>query len=248
MPRRLQAGLTYANVVSTLCLFIVLGGGAYAASSYVSSNGELHGCVARGGSMRLVKPGKTCAKHESPVSWSQQGPEGKTGPQGTIGPRGEPGPAGAGGGSTTDAQTLQGHPASDFLGAQKLLTSGRVTKSNPNNETTVEVPLISNGTFSLAGACDRNNVGEVQSEVLVRTTEAGSYLDSFGNGTDGALARSFQFATTAAIGVLTVVPHGRDDSRSFVAVAPNGSTLTGTVSSGAAIQGADCVFTAVGAQ
>lgn len=30
--RRLLGGLTYANVVSTVCLFIVLGGGAYAAS------------------------------------------------------------------------------------------------------------------------------------------------------------------------------------------------------------------------
>src|SRR5947209_10673964 len=30
--RRLRPRLTYANVVSTLCLFILLGGGAYAAS------------------------------------------------------------------------------------------------------------------------------------------------------------------------------------------------------------------------
>lgn len=31
--QRLTAGLTYANVVSTMCLFIVLGGGAYAATT-----------------------------------------------------------------------------------------------------------------------------------------------------------------------------------------------------------------------
>src|SRR3954454_18616251 len=30
--RRLTAGLTYANVVSTVCLFVLLGGGAYAAT------------------------------------------------------------------------------------------------------------------------------------------------------------------------------------------------------------------------
>jgi hypothetical protein len=33
MLRRLRPRLTYANVISTLCLFIVLGGGAYAATA-----------------------------------------------------------------------------------------------------------------------------------------------------------------------------------------------------------------------
>jgi hypothetical protein len=33
MLTRLRPRLTYANVISTLCLFIVLGGGAYAANA-----------------------------------------------------------------------------------------------------------------------------------------------------------------------------------------------------------------------
>ena len=36
--RRITAGLTYANVVSTVCLFILLGGGAYAATQLPRSS------------------------------------------------------------------------------------------------------------------------------------------------------------------------------------------------------------------
>ena len=38
MLARLRAHLTYANVVSTLCLFILLGGGAYAATKIDSGD------------------------------------------------------------------------------------------------------------------------------------------------------------------------------------------------------------------
>jgi hypothetical protein len=243
MFRRLRSHMTYANGVSTLCLFILLGGGAYAATTYVGAGGALRGCIAKDGTLRMVKPGKMCPKHETAIGWSEQGPSGDPGP---AGPKGEPGSAGIAGAVGSDAQTLQGHPAADFLSAGHVLTSGRVTASNPNNETNVEVPLISNGTFSLTGECLRNNVGNLQTEVWLRSTQPRSYLDSFGNGTDGALSRSLRLEPPA-VGVLTVVPPGRYDTRSFVAVAPNGSTLTGTVSSGTGVQG-DCVFTAVGTQ
>ncbi len=39
--RTLRSRLTYANVISTLCLFIVLGGGAYAAIKVQSSSSGL---------------------------------------------------------------------------------------------------------------------------------------------------------------------------------------------------------------
>jgi hypothetical protein len=171
MLRRLRPHLTYANGVATLCLFILLGGGAYAAS-YIGTGGALHGCIAKDGTLMMVKPGKACPKRQIPISWNERGPRGNPGPPG---PKGEPGSAGAVG---SDAQTLQGHPAADFLTASHVLMSGRVTASNPNNETKVEVPLISNGTFALAGECQRNNVGTLQTEVWVRTTQSRARFSS----------------------------------------------------------------------
>jgi hypothetical protein len=84
MGRGLRGKLTYANVVSTLCLFILLGGGAYAAirlpkNSVGTSqlkNGAVTGAKVKVGSL--------------PASSFKEGqlPLGAVGP---IGPKGEPG-------------------------------------------------------------------------------------------------------------------------------------------------------------
>jgi hypothetical protein len=145
-----------------------------------------------------------------------------------------------------DAQTLQGHPAAAFVPASSLLSSGRIAASEPNNSSIVEKLLVDGGTFRLYGECERNNVGTLQTEVWIRSTAATWLLDSFGNGTDGALARS-QTLTSGGIGVLAVVPDGRYDSRTFAATAPNGGTLTGIISAATNLEG-DCVFTATAAR
>jgi len=75
----------HATVVAYLALFIALGGGAYAASSFVGPDGKIHSCVGKGGRLSVLKPGKKCAPGKSPLAWNQQGqqgPPGKTGPQG----------------------------------------------------------------------------------------------------------------------------------------------------------------------
>jgi len=80
--------LTYANVTSTACLFILLGGSAYAATAITGSdvrNGSLTGADIRDHSLqaRDFKAGQL-----------PRGPKGDPGP---VGPQGDPGPAGAAG-------------------------------------------------------------------------------------------------------------------------------------------------------
>lgn len=84
MGRGLRGKLTYANVVSTLCLFILLGGGAYAATRLPKNsvgtkqlkNGAVTGAKVKVGSL-------------SASSFKEgQLPLGTIGP---IGPKGEPG-------------------------------------------------------------------------------------------------------------------------------------------------------------
>jgi Collagen triple helix repeat (20 copies) len=100
----LRQRLTYANVVSSVCLFIVLGGGAYAATTpFAGVGGVIHGCVGQGGSLSLVRPGIRCPKHQIAIAWNQTGPvgsPGRTGDPGAQGPQGTagaPGPRGAAG-------------------------------------------------------------------------------------------------------------------------------------------------------
>jgi hypothetical protein len=94
MMRRLHGRLNYANVVSTLCLFLLLGGGAYAAIRLPKNsvgtnqlkNGAVTGAKVRGGSLVYGD----FASGQLPA-----GPQGMGGEQGPKGERGKTGDAGA---------------------------------------------------------------------------------------------------------------------------------------------------------
>lgn len=90
MSAKLRAHLTYANVVSTLCLFIALGGTSYAvATNSIDSreikNNSVRSKDVRNGSLLTgdFKPGQ--------VLGGSQGPEGPRGPQGDQGTKGASG-------------------------------------------------------------------------------------------------------------------------------------------------------------
>ncbi|HKP21231.1 MAG TPA: hypothetical protein VJT68_06920 [Thermoleophilaceae bacterium] len=87
--------LTYANVISSLCLFIVLGGSAVAAVTITGKqvkNGSLTSADIRNGTLRGadLQPGLLSpAAPSGNGATGAQGPKGDTGPQG---PKGDPGP------------------------------------------------------------------------------------------------------------------------------------------------------------
>jgi hypothetical protein len=89
MPARLRPRLTYANIISTLCLFILLGGGAWAASGGFVSGGKIHGCArSTSGFLKLVHSHTSCPSGSELVTWNQHGRQGPRGPQGDDGPPG----------------------------------------------------------------------------------------------------------------------------------------------------------------
>jgi hypothetical protein len=90
--RALRARLTYANVMAPLAMFIVLGGGAYAAGTKLAKNSvgsrELK---ANAVTSSKVKDGKLLAK-DFKAGQLPAGPTGATGAQGAKGDKGDPGP------------------------------------------------------------------------------------------------------------------------------------------------------------
>ncbi len=124
---RLRGKLTYANVMSTVAVFLALGG-AVAVAAVPDGNGVISACyqvqkdgvtpVAADGNVRIIDPsaGQTCnpvggaGAEEHALSWNASGPPG---PEGAAGPSGSPGAAGpqgatgpAGAAVSIDGQTF----------------------------------------------------------------------------------------------------------------------------------------------
>jgi hypothetical protein len=96
----LRRRVTYANVTSTLALFLATSGGvAVATGTIPGADGQLQGCYAtKTGDLRVVADAAECdSKSETAISWAQTGPAGASGPAGATGapgPKGDPGPQG----------------------------------------------------------------------------------------------------------------------------------------------------------
>jgi hypothetical protein len=85
-----RSRLTYANAMSSLALFVALGGGAYAAAA-PAHVGAIRGCVSQSGRLLVLRKGQHCKASETNLTWQQQGPRG---PAGAVGPAGATGPQG----------------------------------------------------------------------------------------------------------------------------------------------------------
>ncbi|MEA3035626.1 MAG: hypothetical protein QOH04_1391 [Sphingomonadales bacterium] len=124
--KMLQGKLTYANVISTLCLFLLLGGGAAFAATQLPKNSV--------GSKQLKKSSVTAAKikngavTQAKIAMSAQnalkGGTGPVGPQGARGPQGPTGPSGIAG-----VQAVDGPGKSMLAG-----TANDIFASCPNGE------------------------------------------------------------------------------------------------------------------
>ena len=94
--------------MSSLAVFMVLGGGAYAATTIPGHDGVIHGCYQKQkGSLRVIPTGKKCQKKsEIAISWNQKGIPGSPGSAGAPGANGAPGVAGVPGAPGTPATKL----------------------------------------------------------------------------------------------------------------------------------------------
>ena len=85
MLSKLRPHLTYANVISTLCLFIVLGGSSYAAIQLSNGSVKTKHIAKNAVTTKKVRDASLLARDFAP-NQLPQGPRGDTGPQGIPGP------------------------------------------------------------------------------------------------------------------------------------------------------------------
>lgn len=119
--KRFRAKFTYANVISTICLFLVLGGGAAFAATQLPKNSV--------GSKQIKKEAVTPAKLSSAAKATLTGPKGATGaagPQGSKGDKGDKGERGLQGEAGT--AVAYAHVAAD--GTLDTAHSKNVTATN----------------------------------------------------------------------------------------------------------------------
>jgi hypothetical protein len=139
MLNRARSKLTYSNVVSTLCLFLVLGGtGAYAATQLAKNSV---------GSKQLKRGAVTLVKVDPAAQAALKGQTGATGPMGPPGPIGvpaptQPGPAGPTGSTglvgptgATGPAGLAGSGAPGFFGSG---SDGDATLTGAANQLTAD--------------------------------------------------------------------------------------------------------------
>jgi hypothetical protein len=97
--KRLPSKLTYANVISTLALFLVLAGGTAFAASQLEKESVGTNALKK----EAVTPIKLSKKAKSTLTGAS-GPKGATGAKGATGPQGPQGPTGAAGATKIDVQ------------------------------------------------------------------------------------------------------------------------------------------------
>lgn len=88
--------LTRIALAITAAVVVAIAGGVTYAVAQIGSGGVFHGCyTSANGQLRLIDPATdSCHPSETPISWSQTGPQGLKGDSGPPGPAGPQGPAG----------------------------------------------------------------------------------------------------------------------------------------------------------
>lgn len=127
--KRLRAKLTYANVVATLALFLVLAGGSAFAAGRLAKNSvgtkQLKNAAVSAAKIRkgAVTPAKLSAGAKATLT-GPHGPVGPQGPKGEQGPQGERGPQGPKGDQGPQGERGPGARTLEFAATAGLTTFG----------------------------------------------------------------------------------------------------------------------------
>jgi hypothetical protein len=187
--RRLRKRLTYANVMSSIAVFVVLGGGAYAATTLPKNSVGSKQIKASAVSSSKVKDGALLLKDFKPGqlvagALGPAGPTGSTGPKGDIGAKGDAGVKGDTG--------AQGSPG--LSGVQVKVVSQTVATGG-TGAGTVACPVgkvvLGGGTTVAGGTAGTSYIQ--RSDPAEITFDADGNPTSYGYAVDGQTANGWVF-------------------------------------------------------
>jgi hypothetical protein len=193
MRSALRRQLTYANVVSSICLFIVLGGGAYAAAKLPKNSVGSRQLASNAVTSSKVK-NRSLLSTDFKVGQVPAGERGAVGPVGPAGPGGERGPTGPAG---SDAQ-VQVAPA---------CSAGTTLQSGFCFENAARAPADWNAAASTCAAAGRRLATPSElwaiaerPDVLMTAAELTTNIwrDDNGGTSTGRVATVFEFAPGGA--------------------------------------------------
>jgi hypothetical protein len=171
--QRLRGKLTYANVVATLALFLVLAGGSAVAATQLAKNSV--------GPGQIKKAAVTPAKLSAAAKATLTGPAGATGAQG---PKGDPGAGGEPGIKGEPGQSATALWAVVSGGSGGLVRGSGVTSSRKRNTGEFEVVF------------DRD-VSACSYQVTMASTPGEAVAEPKTANADGVFVESFNSAGTA---------------------------------------------------
>jgi hypothetical protein len=191
MVARIRAGLSYANVVGTLALFIALGGVSYAAVKLPSHSvgskelktGAVTSAKVRNGTLRKKDFKKSELPHGATGSAGADGVDGLPGMNGAAGPKGDPGAPGA-----------QGNPGPAPAGGPAGPTGEKGEKGDKGDPGTPGAPGAPGATGTNGAKGDKGDPGT-----------PGTNGTNGMNGTNGTNGTSGVVATQKVSGFISAI-------------------------------------------
>ena len=229
---KLRERMSYANVVSTLCLCILLGGSAYAATKLPKNSV---------GTKQLKKNSVTTAKIADQAITAAKiqngvlpGAQINASTIGTV-------PNATHATSADNADTLGGLSAGDFAAAVDIQTPARtvVYDPSPGDPTFHNVTLLEAGVFQITGECAKNfNGSGADFALLSLSGPAGSSIAGSHTG-GGYVSSPDTNKTVITTAVSSGIPLG---SAEVIAVAPNGQVAMVSGSAEVKDPAGDCIY------
>ena len=215
MLRKLRCRITYANIVSSLALFLVLGGGAWAATQLPANSV---------GTPQLKKSAVTSPKlANNAVAGRKVKDNSLTGAdisESTLG-------------TVPNSAKLGGKRPTAFVPSNELLRSGLVTL-DPGFTVgdSVQSNLITDGPLSVVGVCSVSSTGHWTGHVLIATTEDNTVFAKGGQNGNTTISSTTPAAMRTILDVGPSMSLGYVPGQLFGAVTPSGTVLNGVVSAG----------------
>jgi hypothetical protein len=227
--KQIRKRITYANVMSSIAVFLVLGGGAAYAAKKIGSN-EIKGNSITTG--KLKKNAVTASKIKSNSITTAKIKNGAvTGSKVNVGTLG------------TVPNATHATNADNATNWSRYLTTGIVKASAGQN-----VSLFNIGPFSVVGHCKDLGSGKVEASMIITTSQVGSSMSAYENEYYKA---DFNPGLTPEIGytVSGTTPESNDSYgggsyyNAFSAASADGKTLiSGQGTSAVYYYGAQCAF------